>query len=278
MYGRTINPVQPAKSGHPHNRGKVGWWLGLPGQSGGGTLFNILSPGSNINGALTNAPTWGTSPFGFPAINFTAASSMMVNCGTPTGLNSAVQAAYAAWIWKPSNSVSACLGGTGGSTGGGNRFSSIWFTDGNVYTNAEGAANDSYGSFAGGSSGWHRLFAKYDGSLTGNANRLKVWWDGVPKTLTFAGAAGIPAALGSGTGPWTLGRDSSNRYGSGAMLDVQLWTGVTLGDDFPVYDYRLASMKYLTDSPLNVIKTAPIYAVAAGGTNRLLNLRRRACA
>lgn len=45
---------------HPLNAGLAAWWLGLPGQWGGGTWRDITLGG--LDGALTNGPAWAGSP------------------------------------------------------------------------------------------------------------------------------------------------------------------------------------------------------------------------
>lgn len=59
------------------------------------------------------------------------------------------------------------------------------FSDGNLYIQIDGA----FGYFAQSltDQGWHSLVVHYDGTQTGNANRLKAWVDGSAKTLTFFG-------------------------------------------------------------------------------------------
>lgn len=54
MLGRYLDLGNPV-SDHPLNRGLVAWWLGLPNNSGGGTLFDLC--GRNPL-ALTNSPAW----------------------------------------------------------------------------------------------------------------------------------------------------------------------------------------------------------------------------
>ena len=54
---------------------------------------------------------------------------------------------------------------------------------------------------------WHQILVVYNGTLTGNANRLKIWIDGAAQTLTFTGT--IPATLGYVGASLTLGHDAS---------------------------------------------------------------------
>lgn len=56
----------------------------------------------------------------------------------------------------------------------------------------------SYGSFAGTNTGFNIYILVYDGTQTGNANRLKLYRNGVQKTLAFTGT--IPATSENGAG------------------------------------------------------------------------------
>ena len=75
MTPRLIDLGNPV-SGHPHNQGLVSWWLPLPNNSGGGTLFDICSAKRNEL-ALTNfawpgtaTSGWTAGPHGFGALAF----------------------------------------------------------------------------------------------------------------------------------------------------------------------------------------------------------------
>jgi hypothetical protein len=96
------------------------------------------------------------------------------------------------------------------------------FNDGNLYCQFD-AANLGYFAFDLTDVAWHSLVIHYDGSQTGNANRLKMWLDGVAKTLTFIGS--IPAQLTTITeGRLMLGviSDNSALYGRSRIDDVRV--------------------------------------------------------
>lgn len=71
---------------------------------------------------------------------------------------------------------------------------------------------------------WYHLVMIYDGSQTGNANRLKFYVNNVQKTLTFAGT--IPASLQNSTADFNLGKfgGSLTRYFGGDMDLAGLWS------------------------------------------------------
>ena len=110
-----------------------------------------------------------------------------------------------------------------------NRLLSQVYTDGNCYVNVGDGAAGAYGYFATNDANWHRQVVVYDGSLTGNANRLKVFQDGAQKTLTF-GANPVPASCAAG-GNWMAGRDEAGaNYTTGALADMGVWKATALSD------------------------------------------------
>jgi hypothetical protein len=65
--------------------------------------------------------------------------------------------------------------------------------------------------------GYHCLCTAYDGTQTGNANRLKLEWDTAAQSLSFGGT--VPASLDTGAGVLSL-------YGPTGMQLVALYAGV----------------------------------------------------
>jgi lysophospholipase L1-like esterase len=55
-----------------------------------------------------------------------------------------------------------------------------------------------FGKFSSTSTAWRVITARFDGTQTGNANRLKVWDNGVQKTLTFTGTVGTSTGSSNG--------------------------------------------------------------------------------
>ncbi len=71
---------------------------------------------------------------------------------------------------------------------------------------------------------WQHIAIVYDGSLSGNANRLKIWINGVAQTLTFGGT--IPATLTDSTAKLAIGRRNMNggdRYWNGDLDEVGVY-------------------------------------------------------
>lgn len=76
---------------------------------------------------------------------------------------------------------------------------------------------------------WHHIMMVYDGSATGNANRLKAFIDGSPQTLTFTGT--IPSVLST-----LMDTRAFNIGGSGGT-----WGGVKKMVHACLFDYALSA-------------------------------------
>ena len=101
-------------------------------------------------------------------------------------------------------------------------------SDNSVYAYAGGAI---YGSVAAPADGYYTWMVVYNGKLSGNANRLKLYRDGVQQTLVFTGT--VPATLPSTINRLDIGRfwntDGTPYYSWGWYWYVAL------------YDYALSS-------------------------------------
>src|SRR4051794_12692902 len=66
-----VNLLDPADRLHPLNRGKVAWWLALPGLMGGPRWRDLIGMD---DGVLTNGPAWKptTRPGGWGQLDFSA--------------------------------------------------------------------------------------------------------------------------------------------------------------------------------------------------------------
>ncbi len=70
---------------------------------------------------------------------------------------------------------------------------------------------------------WNHVAMVFDGSLSGNSNRLKVYINGILQTLSFGGT--IPAALQDNTAPVNVGKfgGSLTRWFDGVVDEVRIW-------------------------------------------------------
>ena len=81
---------------------------------------------------------------------------------------------------------------------------------------------------------WHHIMMVYNGSATGNANRLKAFIDGLPQTLTFTGT--IPSVLST-----LMDTRAFNIGGSGGT-----WGGVKKMINACLFDYALSASQITT--------------------------------
>ncbi len=148
--------------------------------------------------------------------------------GTIAGLNSATAATISAWLYRSSTGTTVGLGGCGGNASGGdNRFSLIWFSDGNLYFSAAQTGIGGYSYAAVSGTGWRHVALVYDGSQSSSATRAKLFVDGVQLSVTFV--SGVGTALGT-VSPWRIGQDASDRACGGTVAECGLWAGTALAD------------------------------------------------
>jgi hypothetical protein len=116
---------------------------------------------------------------------------------------------------------------------------------------------------------WFHVAVVFDGSLTGNANRLKVWVNGAAKTLT-ANSGAVPATLINGGATFYLGRfgGSLTRYYNGDMDLVGLWNrAITSAEVTSLYNGG-AGLNYAEVNPIPA-QANPGRAAAAVGHGQL---------
>jgi len=92
----------------------------------------------------------------------------------------------------------------------------------------------------------------YDGSLSGNANRLKLWINNVAKTLTV-GAGAVPASLLADTAVFYLGEWGGTlpRYFDGILDEVGLWSRAITGAEVTTLYNGGAGLTYPFGSSAN---------------------------
>ena len=98
-----------------------------------------------------------------------------------------------------------------------------------------------------GSGAWHHVAIVFDGTATGDANRLKLYLDGVEKTLTVMLGA-VPSSLLADTADLNIGKfgGSITRYHNGRMDSVRIW-GRALSAADVLLDYNSGAGKVYAD-------------------------------
>jgi len=233
-----VYAADPVNRQHPLNQGRVAWWLTLPELAGGRQFFDLMGLSHGTLTSMGNASNGWRSTTRPGGSGHIVADGSAGNVTAPcTVLNGASQATLACWVYKASNAVTVGGGGVNSPSIGADRFSFIWFTDGNLYA----SAGTPYGFASQSDFVWHRIVLVFDGTTTGNANRLKIYTDGVQKSLSFAGGT-INATLPN-ISPYILGKDATDRFTAGAYDDFTIWNRSLSASDV-IADYGLSRRGY----------------------------------
>jgi hypothetical protein len=207
--------------------GVTDWSNDGPNGSYATTVANSGSAGSGNNGTMTgfadvDAARIADVPSGRSGLAIRTVATSYVNCGDLTALNSASAFTLAFWFKQMSIDVAALV--------------AIKYTDGTHQTGIETTAtgrmqayvrdgDSAYGYFdystAVNAGQWHHCAMVYDGTQTGNENRLKLFIDGVQQTLTFTGTIGAASAnLATKNLLWSYTSSGLN----GAVYDARVYS------------------------------------------------------
>jgi hypothetical protein len=168
---------------------------------------------SGVTGTLVNSPTF-NSLSNSGSLDFNGTSNY-VSVPKQSALVSSANFSVSAWVKRTTSSspVSIWQGASNindvaiklGSTG-------AFFEIGDSSTNT-------YGFVANTSSEWQNLAMVFDGTLSGNSNRLKGYVNGIPQTLTYTGT--IPATSGTVDSSFFIGNNGGfNTDGSVAIVQI----------------------------------------------------------
>lgn len=187
-------------------------------EEGNGSSANDSTGNANTC-TLTNSPTWTPGKIG-KALTYVSSSSQYLNCGNISSLNSANKFTITGWA-KRSSTSSNYVELISKVTDANNYLAIELYNDGKLYlTIANGSVT--YGD-AGtlNDTNWHYIALVYDGTQTGNANRLKGYVDGVEKTLTFTGT--IPSSTPNLSGNVEIGRvNIGGGFYSSGLIDQMM--------------------------------------------------------
>jgi hypothetical protein len=213
-------------------------WVPSRDDAGNGTTTLTDLVGTN-NGTLTNmdpATDWlvDTGSGGVRALDFDGVNDAVI--ASAPAITQQMTQSY--WFRRAAPSVLSCFVGFGVASTVSNRFVIQPWSDGVVYISFGGS---NWGQLNSNDTNWHHLVAVFDGSATGNANRLKAYLDGSPVSLSYT--ATIPSAIGAPSSLW-MGRTFTtiNQFSSGRIDDYRLW-----------------------DVALNATDAADLYAAQRGG-------------
>lgn len=227
---------------------------------------NLNSSVNGYTGTGTGSPTYATGHGGGQALDLENSSGQYVTYSTGIPISGVSQLTYAAWVWIESHADfrNICNKGSGnnyltlgtGGTGAGSQTGLL-----------AGVGSGQYGVTPGSvltTGAWHHVAYVYDGTQTGNANRLKVYVDKVQQTLTFTGTIDSTTPAGA-TGAFIVGDLGSNPSWDGLIDDLRVYTrALTQSDINELFDGPAVTIAIdnaaLFFSPYNWTKSGSTYA------------------
>lgn len=165
------------------------------------------------------------TPFAFGNALKPNGGTAFVSFPTITQFNTASSASIHFWL----KSATTEIGAVGYSLNSTNRFGVLKFSDDNIYVYCNnGIGNVSFASYLGAAT---LVSVVFDGSLTGNANRLKLYLNGVQQTLSFSGT--VPTTTNSTTGTdFELNTYRlTSSFGNSKYDEISLVNGATSGTE-----------------------------------------------
>jgi hypothetical protein len=193
--------------------GLVGYW---PMNEYTGSGLNDMS--GNKNNGLISSASWVAGKFG-KALSFNGSSSY-VDAGNKIDTSNITAMTISAWVYNNAAAANKGIAGWWNGTNG-------------IFIQNETTATDGVVFIAGGGTSfgtvnyttvnrWTHVTLVYDGSLTGDANRLKGYVDGVQRTLSFAGGV-VPASFAT-SGNFIIGNvNTLTRYWNGKIDEVKVY-------------------------------------------------------
>jgi hypothetical protein len=192
----------------PSNTGLVAHWSF--DQSSGTTVTD--NSGNGHTGTFSGSPTWTAGKINN---DLTFSGSSYVKVGDIPQIDNVSQVTLAAWVKKSSNGSNIEIGKYTAK----NDITIEAYGDGNVYFQVSNGS-DVHGVLSLSDTAWHHLALVFDGTQTGNANRLKAYVDGTQRTLSFTGT--VPAKTTSNITPFNVGKVGSD-YSTGQVDDMWLY-------------------------------------------------------
>ena len=184
--------------------------------SGSGTTWSDLS-GNNNNGSLINGPTFNSANGG--SIVFDGVDDV-VTTSLPVGISGIQTCTQVCWFKRTTISTISALVGFGTNSSELNRFVIQVWNDGVIYISL---GSSIWGNFSSNDVNWHNIQAVFNGNLTGNSERLKVYFDGIQVSLAFTGI--IPSNVGTPLNGCKIGQtfNTGNPYGSSTTPVFQIY-------------------------------------------------------
>lgn len=242
-YGRTqAQIIEDMNAGHPAPGSPVGTPLGnWRFDEGYGTTANNVgnagNSGSTYTGTLTNMSSPATSTSGWTnsgkfgkALLFDGTNDR-VDYGDMTVLEGLNQATWSIWVNPTSLATSQGIAVKANNAATGQSWAIMTDSSTSSAVRVRIATGDSdqstYGVTPSGAltnGKWTHIMVVFDGTGSGNSDRLKVYINGQPQTLSFTGT--IPSTLNATTSIMRVSgwSDAGGSYFNGAMDEYKIYT------------------------------------------------------
>ena len=230
VYNRAFSPAE-VRALYNFAPGPVGYW-DLNENTGTTSVFDKSGNGNTgtMNGSMT-ASDWVAGKLG-SALDFDGSDDYI---DTGTGINPSGYSQFTLSAWAKSD-VTDINNGIVGWYDGTNGIFIQSNTSGEGFVVLAGDGFD-YGGVVTNIEAWRYVTLVYDGTLSGDANRLKLYLDGTLQTLTFNGSSSVPATIP------TLS-SATNKIGDMGSLNRK-WDGQI--DDIKIYNYARTPAQIVED-------------------------------
>lgn len=204
-------------NGHWARTGLVGHWIGWEGS--GGKLYDVS--GNENHGELNHAdpstPTSGWNPgsLGGPVLAYDGSDD---SADTPFDFSGRTQFTISCWAKRRVVNSVVYLAQSDDNN---NNLQIGFFSDGNLYLSVDDVQNN-YALVASNDANWNHTVMVFDGNISGNSGRLKLFLNGTMQTLAFVG--NIEAVVGPLTNKFKIGtRDFGGIFTDGLIDDVRIY-------------------------------------------------------
>jgi hypothetical protein len=217
INAHNFNPIwTPSVNG----KNPIAAWVPSRDTAGNGTTTLLDFAGSN-DGTLTNmdaATDWvsDTDAGGIRALDFDGTNDFV---STALSMASRAIVTISAWVYRSNSSHNFRLQAYATNS---NRFGFTYGSSTLYGVVCNGASNQWIQAASFTATGWQHFVLVFDGTQTGNSNRLKLWVNGAQPLTTFSGT--IPSSLSASAATMKLGGDSSGGgYATGRIDDVRIF-------------------------------------------------------
>lgn len=173
--------------------------------------------------------------------------------GTYTAHKNLTNFSMAGWMRRP---ASASLQNVAFNESSSHRTGFSHFSDNGIYFFIANGSN-TFGAISSiTSNGWHHFLMTFDGSQSTNAAKLKGFYDGVQRTLTFTGSTPSSTSNNASNETFRIGRAAANNaWSTGDFAEIAMWDATLTVEEAVSLAKGLSPSKIRTD---NLIAYLPL--------------------